>query len=440
MSKLKLFLILASALLISCNPTTGPEDQGTGGGGNGGGGTGTGGGAGGGGTGNPSWFLTADQQSKPLNKRVVLKKTKSGEYYRIPGIVVTDKNTIIVVFDNRKGSNADIGFANAAGIEPTVMRSTDGGETWGTDIRVGEAATDKNNAHGDPVIFKANNGDIVVLAAAGGAWATAPGSPSKISVSISKDDGLSWSNWKEVQEDIFSKQLKNLTGSPSSVNTYFSKGFAASGRGTTLSDGTLACTMLIGSDNGSSMKGAATLYSKDNGQSWKLGGWIQYPGNSYDEPKIVGQLTDGRILMTARPNSANQNRFWAVANSVTDNWVKYADVNLIDGRANAEGVRYTLKSEKHSKDRLLFLNCYGNGRKNLTLHMSEDEGKTWPTRLLLQSGSSCYSSIDVLGDGTIVIFAEEPNALSIKDTYDLVFRRVNLYDLTQGKQVYSDTW
>lgn len=37
MSKLKLFLILASALLISCNPTTGPEDQGTGGGGAGGG-------------------------------------------------------------------------------------------------------------------------------------------------------------------------------------------------------------------------------------------------------------------------------------------------------------------------------------------------------------------------------------------------------------------
>lgn len=433
MSKSKLFLILASALLISCasaNPND-PGDNGTGGGG-----TGTGGG----GTGNPSWFLTADQQSKPLNKMVSLKQTKTGEYYRIPGIVVTDKNTIIVVFDNRKGSNADIGFAHAAGIEPTVMRSTDGGTTWEKEIRVGEAATDKNNAHGDPVIFKANNGDIVVLAAAGGAWATAPGSPSKISVSISKDDGLSWSNWKEVQGDIFSKQLKNLTGNPGSVNTYFSKGFAASGRGTTLSDGTLACTMLIGSDNGSSMKGAATLYSKDNGQSWKLGGWIQYPGNNYDEPKIVGQLTDGRILMTARPNSANQNRFWAVANSVTDNWIKYNDVNLIDGRANAEGVRYTLKSKGHSKDRLLFLNCHGDGRKNLTLHMSEDEGRTWPTRLLLQSGSSCYSSIDVLGDGTIVIFAEEPNVLGLKDTYDLVFRRVNLYDLTQGKQSYSDTW
>lgn len=434
MSKLKLFLILASALLISCANPNDPGDDGTGGN------NGDGGNGGGGGSGNPSWFLTAEQQSKPLNKRVVLKQTKSGEYYRIPGIVVTDKNTIIVVFDNRKGSNSDIGFSEAAGIEPTVMRSTDGGETWGTDIRVGEAATDKNNAHGDPVIFKAINGDIVVLAAAGGAWATAPDVPSRISVSISKDDGLTWSNWKDVHGDIFTTQLPALVTDGSGDNSYFSKGFAASGRGTTLSDGTLACTMLIGSKNGQTMKGAATLYSKDNGQSWKLGGWVRYPNNAYDEPKIIAQLTDGKILMTARPNSANENRFWAVANSVTDNWVKYADVNLIDGRANAEGVRYTLKSEGHSKDRLLFLNCHGDGRKNLTLHMSEDEGLKWPTNLLLQSGDSCYSSIDVLGDGTIVIFAEEPNALSLKDTYDLVFRRVNLYDLTQGKQVYSDTW
>lgn len=46
MSKLKLFLILASALLISCanqNPND-PGDDGTGGGGAGGGGTGSGGG------------------------------------------------------------------------------------------------------------------------------------------------------------------------------------------------------------------------------------------------------------------------------------------------------------------------------------------------------------------------------------------------------------
>ena len=434
MSKLKLFLILASAFLISC---TNPNDPGNGND------TGTGGGTGGGGgTGNPSWFLTdADQKTPKMIHEVTLGKTVRGQYYRIPAIIVSDKNTIIAVFDNRHGVNSDIGFNAKNNINPTVKRSTDGGATWSEEIIIGTPATSDATAHGDPLVFKNKKGQIIVLAAAGGAWFTAPTTPSRISVSKSTDDGLTWSDWVDVQGDIFSKQLPALTGSQV-ANSHFSKGFAASGRGTTLSDGTLACTMLIGSDNGSSMKGAATLYSKDDGTTWKLGGWVQYPGNSYDEPKIVGQLTDGKILMTARPNIAGKDRYWAVADGVEGKWTQvFYATGLIDGRANAEGVRYTLKSKGHSKDRFLFLNCNATAqRTQLTVHISEDECKTWPKKKIVQAKSACYSSIDVLGDGTIITFAEEPSVAGGTDNYDLVFRRFNLAWITDGNEVYSDTW
>lgn len=382
MNKSELFLMLAFSFLVSCTNPAKPSRNNLGSGN-----TNT----------KPSWFLTDEEQkTAQMIHTITLGHTTSDpkQYYRIPAVLLTKKNTIIAAFDNRKTSNDDIGFANSDLIEPTVRRSTNGGKTWSENIRIGEAPTTKINSHGDSVLFETKNGNLVILTASGGAFKWETEQKSRIAVSISKDDGITWSDWKEVQGDIFTSGKLPQNG--------YVKGFAASGRGTTLSDGTLACTMLIGSKNGQTMKGAATLYSKDNGQSWKLGGWVRYLNNAYDEPKIIAQLTDGKILMTARPNLANQNRFWAVANSVTDNWVKYADVNLIDGRANAEGVRYTLKSKGHSKDRLLFLNCHGDGRKNLTLHMSEDEGKTWNTKKIIQPGISCYSSIYALPDGTII--------------------------------------
>ena len=437
MSKLKLFLILASALLISCanpNDPNNGNDTGTGGGGNGGGG----------GNANPSWYLSDSEQKTPkmIHEKTLGETVANAQYYRIPAVLVTKNNTIVVAFDNRKTKNADIGFSGADNIEPTVRRSTDGGKTWSENIRVGDVPTTKINSHGDPVLFEHTpTGNLVMLSASGGAFAWQTERKSRIAVSISKNDGLSWSKWTEVQGNMFDSGSKLY-------NAGYVKGFAASGRGTTLRDGTLVCTLLVTSQDGYSKKGAATFYSKDGGSTWQVGGIVQYPGNAFDEPKIIAELVSGdhkgKLLMTARPNQTGKDRYWAVANGVNDNWTKVDyGVGLTDGRANAEGVRYTLASEGHAKDRLLFLNCNSSTeRTQLTLHMSEDEGKTWNaiSKKVIQPGRSCYSSIDVLGDGTIITFAEEPSKASALDNYDLVFRRFNLSYFANGLQSYSDTW
>lgn len=425
MNKSKFFLILISSLLISC---ANPNDPDGGDGGNNGGGTPP--------DGNPSWFLTADQQKSPWEIHQTLAVTLEGKaHYRITGILVTKKNTLLVIYDNRKTSNNDIGFAEAANLEPLVRRSIDGGKTWSEPIYVGPIAQNKEQSHGDPVIFQAPNGDIVVLAAAGGAWSTAPGNPSRISVIRSTDDGKTWGQWKDVQGTMFTSGKLYDAG--------YRKGFASSGRGTTLKDGTLACAVLLGDADGyATTKGVCIFYSKDNGENWTVGGFASYNGGLYDEPKISAELEDGKILLSARPNTAGQNRYWLVADNVDANPVEFGTVDLMDANANAEGVRYTSTSLGHKKNRLLFLNAYSSTRRtHLTVHLSEDEGKTYPIRKELNAGASCYSSIDVLGDGTIVTFAEEtPTQSSGLDRYDLVFRRFNLNWMTDGAQSYDEQY
>lgn len=114
MSKLKLFLILASSLLISCANPNDPDngnDTGTGGGG-----TGTGGGSG-----NPSWYLSDAQQSSVYQPNpVIVFDSKQGDIYRIAGIVETTKGTLVAVSDSRKTSESDVGFNAAANIDVVV--------------------------------------------------------------------------------------------------------------------------------------------------------------------------------------------------------------------------------------------------------------------------------------------------------------------------------
>ena len=90
------------------------------------------------------------------------------------------------------------------------------------------------------------------------------GGKSKIMISRSTDDGLTWSDWKDVQGDINNFNSGKLKG--------YDRGFAASGTGARLNDsfGTLMGAMLV---NNSSMKvqsAAAVIVSTDNGYTWTV--------------------------------------------------------------------------------------------------------------------------------------------------------------------------
>jgi sialidase-1 len=64
-------------------------------------------------------------------------------------------------------------------------------------------------------------------------------------------------------------------------------------------------------------------------------------------------------------------------------------------------------------------------RKNLTVKLSYDEGKTWPVKRVLEPGRSAYSDLAVLTDGTILCFYEGQGTLMLA--------RFNLEWLTEGR-------
>lgn len=384
------------------------------------------------------WYLSDEEQKKTfLLGPTALFSTIASDQYRIPSIVAATNGNIIAFGDSRYGQNGDVGNNNL--IDIVFRVSEDGGYTWSAKKIVGNKSTSKDNNKGDALVFSAQNGDIVVLAAGGGAWFTAPATPSKIWMSRSKDYGYTWSNWKEVGQEIWDA----LPGIG-----FFRKAFVGSGRGLTMHNGRLIAAMLI--QDTYKNQGTLVIYSDDNGDTWKAGGSIKYDPQlpQPNEPKVIAELDNGTLLMSTRPSSQGNDGYRMFSTSVNQgaSWTPYKYGNLRDGDANGEGVVWTSKYRNAPHNYIIHVNCSeGLRRQKITLNISKDNGNSWQKLLTYYDGDSCYASIDVLQDGTVILLTEEPKASPGEPSdengwYDLVFRRYNMNYLTSGRESYSTSW
>ena len=418
---------------------------------------------GGGISGFPSWYLTEEQQKTPyIQGPTIVFKSRGGsdtQIYHIPAIIVADNGNIIAFGDNRHSSSKDVGTKNGP-IDIVYKISKDGGKTWGNGktilpVSPNDDMTGINNK-GDVFVFKCLNGKLVALAVSGGGFANGhnANTPSRMVMSKSLDNGETWTQWKEVGQTTVFQAMKNK-----GIN----RGFATSGRGTTLSNGYLA-TAMVGSTTGNLQNWVAYyLYSDNEGETWKIHPNMQTAkgDNLLSEPKIVGELDDGRLLMSVRNGNSSKGgvgkpRMYGVSADKGVTWGTFDNPssgklgnwnNMLCGNVDSEGIIWT-RASKHDKTRILHLLTGPNFRRGMSFWVSEDEGKTFTEKLKILDTTSNpgkytagYNSIDVLGDGTIVTLAEEYNTsntvLGTAD-YDLVFRRYNMYALT--KEVYQTNW
>ena len=74
--------------------------------------------------------------------------------------------------------------------------------------------------------------------------------------------------------------------------------------------------------------------------------------------------------------------------------------DLPDPLCQASIVRFT-DQDNHDKSRVLFSNCAGTARENMTVRVSYDECKTWTVSKSLYPGPSEYSDLAVSSDMTI---------------------------------------
>jgi len=97
---------------------------------------------------------------------------------------------------------------------------------------------------------------------------------------------------------------------------------------------------------------------------------------------------------------------------------RWTEVALRDPGCNASVLRYSFGDGASSLGRILYSGPDAMTRSNGTIHLSRDDGATWPVKRVLWPGSFAYSVLTKLPDG-------EVGCLFETDNYErIVFARV----------------
>ena len=133
----------------------------------------------------------------------------------------------------------------------------------------------------------------------------------------------------------------------------------------------------------------------------------------------MAQLSDGRVILSARNSAAVNRRAVAFSLDGATDWSETVYVGeLLEPGCMAGLVSHSI-GNKGNESMLLFSNPYTTDRahrdrRNLTIKASYDDGRTWPVSRLLQPGPSAYSDLAVLPDGTVLCFYESGHPMSAR--------------------------
>ena len=356
-----------------------------------------------------------DEEAKRLPKQTdVFVSGEDGYHtYRIPSVIVTAKGALLAFCEGRKTGGGDSGD-----VDLLVKRSTDGGKTFSKQQIVWD---DRQNTCGNPCpVVDRTTGTIWLLLTHNLGTdherqivAQKSQGTRTVWVAKSTDDGLSWSKPVEITDTAKRPDW-----------TWYATG---PGCGIQLKEGRLVvpCDHIATDGQWASH----VITSDDHGATWKLGGSAPPKTNECE----VVELADGRLMLNMR-NYNRQHRCRAVATSgdggLTWSEVSY-DETLVEPVCQASIRRYS-PAKDDGKGRILFSNPgETDTRKELTIRLSRDEGKTWPVGKVPWPGPAAYSCLAVTPDGTILCLYER----GVKRPYEkITLARFGLPWLTDGEK------
>jgi len=114
------------------------------------------------------------------------------------------------------------------------------------------------------------------------------------------------------------------------------------------------------------------------------------------------QLADGRVMLNMRSPSVAQRRIVTFSPDGATHWSK-----PVFAAALFEPVCFASLA-RAGKHRLIFVNpdSAQRERRNLTVRVSENDGRTWTAKRAIEPGPSAYADLALLRDGTILCFYE----------------------------------
>ena len=293
--------------------------------------------------------------------------------YRIPALLETRRGDLLAVADARHDGSGDL----PGRISLVMRRSRDGGRTWSA-VRTLRAVPE--GGVGDAsLLLDRKSGRIWCFHAFGPpgvGFATAESRRLQAHAISSDDDGETWSAPVDLTPQIQDPAWQAM--------------FVTSGTHFETSRGRFLAPLVV--RDGDGVVSARNAYSDDRGRTWKVGKAI---GAGTDESKAV-ELADGIVLQNLRNGKTR-----AVARSrdggVTFDAVAH-DEALVDPGCNAGLAR--------RRDLLVFTNAAAPQRRNLTVKISADGGRSWSPGRTLHAGPAAYSTVIPLRDGTLGVLYE----------------------------------
>lgn len=335
------------------------------------------------------------------------------KFYRIPAIITAADGTLVTATDKRKTAPWDLPLD----IDLIIRRSTDLGKTWEQPQTIAEGEG-YAKGFGDPALVKLHSGKLLVIYAGGhGLWRSNPDTLIRTYVSESLDNGKTWSKGTDITPQLFGPENSDP------VRKNWRASFCASGYAIQSKSGRVMVVGAVREGSEYSLNNYL-FYSDDEGKTWHVSNKAFDGG---DEAKVV-ELADGSILMSIR-NKHKGERIYTISKDNGVTWGKAGRwPELIEPACNGDIIRYTLQSDGSDKNRLLHsIPNDPKVRKNVSVFISYDEGKTWPKGRTICAGQSAYSTLTILPDGTIGAYIEEGN-----DNMNMVYLNFSLEWLTRG--------
>jgi sialidase-1 len=343
---------------------------------------------------------------------------------RIPAVVVSAKGTVLAFAEGRHK------YADQAANHLVLKRSIDGGRTW-EPLQI--IARDGDNCLNNPCAVVVDGRVILMcqsypLSLTERSGKIQPGieGPNIVRnyVLTSDDDGRTWTKPTDITATTKRAVAVTTASGP--------------GLGIQLQYGPHAGRLIFPfNERRGKLFDVYALYSDDRGRTWQIGepppGCIQPDGKGgqvgvANEVQMV-ELSDGSVRLNARRSGGQPLRKTAVSRDGGRTWSKIEEVaQLRDPACMASILRYT--PPKGEKGGLLFSGPDSDARANGTVHLSRDDGETWPVSKVLWPGYFAYSVLTELPDGTIGCLFEDGKD---KRVTRLVFARFTLDWLTDGR-------
>ncbi|MEY5015419.1 MAG: hypothetical protein RIS92_1777 [Verrucomicrobiota bacterium] len=326
--------------------------------------------------------------------------------YRVPGVVKTPSGVLFVYCEARRNSAADWGE-----IEIHSRRSLDGGVTWEAPRQVAHLG---RRHEGNPT--KRRGGESEQTAHGPTAVITADGriqllyclNYSRCFITESPDDGVSFSAPREITSvfDRFRPEIpwSSIACGPS--------------HGICTAEGRLLVPVWLAYGNTGALRPSvvSTIFSDDNGRTWKHGGIAIPNEGKVQNPAeaAITQLANGSIALNARSESRVGRRITTTSPDGIRGWSQARFDNDL-AEPICQGSLLTL-----SDGRLVFVNPrwlrtteFGvempgarAERKNLTVHVSTDGGLSWGVKKTLEENQSGYSDLVEVNEKSVGVVYE----------------------------------